>query len=394
MNLPLYMKDAFSYPVAMALGTLLGFGFGFVLERSGFGRSRILAAQFYGRDMRVLKVMFSAIVTATVGLGILGGVGVVDMAAISVPETFLWPQIVGGLILGAGFVMSGYCPGTAVVATASGHIDGIVSLFGVMLGSVVFALGYPSLETFYLSSSMGRLTLPDLLGVPWVVVALGVAAMAVGAFAFAEWVEKALAKRAHTEPPASPTSLRRGVYAGFAGAAVVCALTLMVPTGEEQAVAGSTPKVGAIGALELAEATVHGDARFYVVDVRSAEACAKSRVPGALCLPADDPQANLLSTFPATRPLVVYDADGTASLPAGVAKFAGTVFRLSGGWSAFEQEILTEPKPPEPATPATIAQFRLRQALYGRFTGQASAPAPAVVAPKAVSRAVKKGGGC
>ena len=100
MNFPLYMKDAFDYPVAMALATVLGFFFGFVLERSGFGRSTVLAAQFYGRDMRVLKVMFSAIVTATVGLGILGGVGLVDLGALMIPETFLAPQIVGGFVLG------------------------------------------------------------------------------------------------------------------------------------------------------------------------------------------------------------------------------------------------------------------------------------------------------
>ena len=394
MNLPLYMKDAFSYPVAMALGTLLGFAFGFVLERSGFGRARILAAQFYGRDMRVLKVMFSAIVTATVGLGALGGLGLLDLGALSVPETFLWPQVVGGLVLGAGFVMSGYCPGTAVVATASGNMDGVVALVGVMLGSIAFAFGYPALEAFYLSSDFGRVSLTDLLGVPWTVVALGIAAMAVGAFLFAEWVERALARRAHVEPPASPASLRRGVFAGLAGAALVGTLTLLVPTGEDTAVASVAPAVGAITAVELAEAVVHGDARVYVVDLRAPDACARSRVPSALCLPADDPQANLLATFPNTRPLVIYDADGVAPLPTGVPRYAGPVLRLTGGWAAFERDVLTEPAPPAHPTPASIADFRLRQALYGRFTGQASAPAPAVLTPKAVTRAVKKGGGC
>ena len=65
--LPLYMKDAFGEPVGFVLATLLGFGFGFVLERSGFGRANVLSAQFYFTDTRVLKVMFSAIVTALLG---------------------------------------------------------------------------------------------------------------------------------------------------------------------------------------------------------------------------------------------------------------------------------------------------------------------------------------
>ena len=49
-----------TYPL---VALLLGIGFGFVLESSGFGDSRKLAAQFYFTEMRVLKVMFTAIVT-------------------------------------------------------------------------------------------------------------------------------------------------------------------------------------------------------------------------------------------------------------------------------------------------------------------------------------------
>ncbi len=48
MTLPLYMFDAFSRPVGMVIATLIGFAFGFVLERSAFGRAPVLAAQFYG----------------------------------------------------------------------------------------------------------------------------------------------------------------------------------------------------------------------------------------------------------------------------------------------------------------------------------------------------------
>ena len=101
MTLPLYMKDFFSYPTGLFMGTLIGFAFGFVLERSGFGRGTVLAAQFYFKDMRVLKVMFSAVVTALLGMTILSGVGVLDMSDVQVPPTFLWPQLFGGLLLGA-----------------------------------------------------------------------------------------------------------------------------------------------------------------------------------------------------------------------------------------------------------------------------------------------------
>lgn len=394
MNLPLYMHNAFDYPVAMALATLLGFFFGFVLERSGFGRAMNLAAQFYGRDMRVLKVMFGAIVTTTVGLGILGGLGAVDLGLLSIPDTYMGPQIVGGLLLGVGFIVSGYCPGTAVVATASGNTDGIVSLIGVMLGSLGFAAVYPALEQFYMSGHMGKLTLPQLLGLPWVVVALGVAVIAVGAFIFAEWVERWVARRGHSQAPDSPPTLRRGVFAGLAGGGALGLLTLLMPTGAEQATASPTRSVAGIEALQLARDLVSANGPLYLLDVRAVGECEAQRIPGAMCLPSDDAEAKMLADFPATRPLVVYDADGTAELPAGVFKYTGTVHRLRGGYAAFTQQILTAPNPPAVPTADSIAQYRLKVALHSHFSGVKTDAAPVVVQPKAVKRAVKKGGGC
>ena len=110
--LPLYPHDVFGFPTGLLLGTLIGFAFGFVLERAGFGNAKNLAAQFYLTDTRVLKVMFSAIATACAGIGLLSGFGVLDLSLLTVPETFLGPHVVGGLLLGIGFIVSGYCPGT------------------------------------------------------------------------------------------------------------------------------------------------------------------------------------------------------------------------------------------------------------------------------------------
>ena len=110
--------------------------------------------------------MFSAIVTALVGMTFLAGIGVLDLALITVPETFLWPQLVGGLLLGAGFIVSGYCPGTGVVAIASGNLDGVAAIGGIMLGSLAFGFGYGPLEGFYKSGAMGVVRIDRLLGVP------------------------------------------------------------------------------------------------------------------------------------------------------------------------------------------------------------------------------------
>jgi uncharacterized membrane protein YedE/YeeE len=175
--------------VAYTLAVLTGFAFGFVLERAGFGSARKLAAQFYLTDMTVLKVMFTAIVTAMLGMTLLRAVGWVNYDAIWVNPTFLGPQIVGGLIFGVGFVVGGYCPGTSLVAAVSGRLDAIAFLLGTSVGIVGFAGVYDKLAAFAQTGGERRM-LTDWLNLPYGVVALGVAVMAIGMFAGGEYLER------------------------------------------------------------------------------------------------------------------------------------------------------------------------------------------------------------
>ena len=113
MTGPLFLQGAFSYETSLWIALIIGFFFGFVLERAGFGDSRNLTSIFYFRDMRVLRVMFSALSTAMVGLIFLSWVGLFDYSILleySLLETYLWPQVVGGILFGLGFVVGGYCP--------------------------------------------------------------------------------------------------------------------------------------------------------------------------------------------------------------------------------------------------------------------------------------------
>jgi len=96
-----------------SLGTIaiylaIGFGFGFALERAGFGNSRKLAAQFYLHDMTVLKVMFTAIVLAMLLIFWSAAMMLLDLERLFVNPTYLWPGIIGGFILGMGFIVGGY----------------------------------------------------------------------------------------------------------------------------------------------------------------------------------------------------------------------------------------------------------------------------------------------
>lgn len=175
--------------VAYTLAVLTGFGFGFVLERAGFGSARKLAAQFYLTDMTVLKVMFTAIVTAMLGLTLLRAAGFVDYDALWVNPTFLGAQVAGGLLFGAGFVIGGYCPGTSIVALASGRLDGLVFLLGTGAGILAYAGVYAHLADFAQRGGR-RLLLTDWLHLPYGVVALIVTVLAALFFVGGEYLER------------------------------------------------------------------------------------------------------------------------------------------------------------------------------------------------------------
>ena len=379
MMFPLYPLEAFGYEGSLVLGTLIGFGFGFVLERSGFGRAPVLAAQFYFADTRVLKVMFSAIVTAMLGMTILGGVGVLDLGLLTVPETFLWPQIAGGFLLGVGFIVSGYCPGTAVVSLGSGNLDGGMTIVGVMGGSLLYGAFHPLVAEFEMSGAMGVVRLPELLGVPQALLAAGVAVMAMGMFLGGEALEKLFARKRGGGPLLAAVP-RNWVFLGMAFAAVggIGTLALEPPPPAGGPVATSAP----IDPLTLARTLVERPDTVRVVDLRAPTACEQRRIPGAMCLPADDLEGKFLAELPGTRHLVLYGATDLPSLPGPASRFPGPVLVLAGGFAAFERAILTAPAAPSPATPEALAQFRLLSALHAKFTGAAAAPPPPPPAPR------------
>jgi hypothetical protein len=139
--------------------------------------------------------MFSAIVTAMLGVYYLGVIGFLDVKLIYMTETYVLPQAIGGLILGIGFIIGGYCPGTSVVSFATGAIDGLMFILGALFGIFVFGEIYPLISDFYTSTNLGVVRLPEVLNLPYGLVVFLVVIMAIGAFALAEWSEKKFAYR-------------------------------------------------------------------------------------------------------------------------------------------------------------------------------------------------------
>lgn len=396
MKAPFFINDLFGLDTGLVLAVLIGIGFGFVLERAGFGSSRRLAAQFYLYDMTVFKVMFTAIITAMIGLFGLAKIGFLDIEAIWVNPTFLWPQIVGGLLLGIGFIVSGYCPGTSIVASASGKIDGMLTLLGVAAGIFIFGLVYtPGLATFHTAGDYGRLLLSDVFNIDPTLLTLILVVAAGSAFILAEWVERKFAKLG--DPATVIPSNIRIRYATSMVLVVIAIVFALQFSSATPAVQAHSPE-RSFSPLELAQKIVEGSEPLTVIDLRSADLFQAGSVSGSINLPAEelkDPD-QWLSRFPSHHNYVLV-GDASTDFRAIRVPASFKVFILNGGFDSWKSDILSEPIQPERSNSVSMADFRLRQAMFSYFTG-AAVKAPQVTAPPPVLSGGKKKkkptGGC
>ena len=386
--------------VGLVVAVLIGFGFGFVLERAGFGRSTKLAAQFYLNDMTVFKVMFGAIVTAMLGLVIADGLGIADFQVIAesaASTTYMWPMLIGGLLLGAGFIISGYCPGTSIVGAASGNLDALFTIVGVGLGSLLFSEVYPLIQGFYTSGDQGQMFLYQLLDIPPALLAGGVAVMAVGCFVGAEVVEKIYTRKmSGTEPQPVPVAPRRLVFATFGFATLLGLALLTVPVGARtQTAACPAGTVERIDAEELARRMLDEPWKLLVLDVRERSAYEEKRIPGSEHRGLMELDSYGLAYSPGVKDLVLVAADGLGYAPPAALTYPGRVLMLEGGFAAWKGFALEEP----PALTADASDeeredFLFRASVHQKMTGSKAAPPPPARATNFAAPKKKRGGGC
>jgi uncharacterized membrane protein YedE/YeeE len=397
MTFPIFPQ----HELGLVFGVLSGFCFGFVLERAGFGRAQKLVGQFYGYDMSVFKVMFTAVVTAMLAVVLFSVAGLTDFKLVAdhaTSATFLVPFAIGGALVGMGFILSGYCPGTSYVAMASGKIDGLVTVLGTVVGQVIWAeLEWrPGFSAFHGATPLGNFYLWELLHLPPkagpVILAVAVVAMAIGCFIGAEKVERLLADKADPLAKAIPGGRpRRLVFAGFAAAALVGVAGLALPRGTQ----ASTRDAAAIAPAELARRVFDAPWTVRVLDVRPLAECAARRVPGAECVPAAELAKLRLAESSDARELVVVGEGDLAALPAEAAAFPGERAVLRGGWKAWEAWALAAPPAPaDDASPAEREELRLRAGVQSALTGMKAAPPPPPPTAAPAGGMRKGGGGC
>jgi rhodanese-related sulfurtransferase len=360
MNFPLpgFLTVSATNPLTYLVFGVIGFAFGYALEMSGFGNSKKLAAQFYFKDLTVLKVMFTAIVVAMVLLFGAVGLGILDFGQVWVNPTYLASGVVGGLIMGVGFIIGGFCPGTSIAATATGKIDGMFYLLGGFFGAFLFGETEQYFTHWYNNAGYyGRLTLDQVFNLPVGVVVLLVVLMALFMFWGGEQLERIIGKKDLSKEP----RLR------VAGAAALFALALAVlfigsPSLDERysnveftreinqknVVLKADEMLGQrlvqITPAEIFKSIYNQNVNLIMLDVRPESDFNLYHIKGAINIPLDqlpDIIPDLLTEPPANSVFVVMSNDETGATEAWkqlVASSVPNVYILEGGinnWIAF-----------------------------------------------------------
>lgn len=393
------VPDLLSNELNILSGLLVGIAFGYVLEQAGFSSSRRLAGLFYGYDFTVLRVFFTAAITAMAGVLLLGSAGLLDLDFIYVNPTFLAPAIVGGAIMGLGFILGGYCPGTSVCAAAIGKKDAIVFVLGGFLGVLLYGEAYPSIAAFVNGGDRGPIKVYDSLGVSRGGFALFLILAAVGAFALTSWIEKKVSADAPSR--AFPVGAQR-VAAGAALALGV--LLFFLPERKERLLAQvadpqyqKSHKARLMTADELAFRLLDADPRLVVIDLRKEEVQKQMALPGSVSVPLDGlfskDWAPLLGRRHATR--VFVDEDGSQGVEAALlAERLGfeNVRALRGGMAEFRATILEFHSLHPPRDAAEVDAYRFRSEAGVVLAKQISEARNQTPRPKKVIKKVQ--GGC
>lgn len=335
---PLHLESLLGKPLMYLVFLLIGFLFGYVLEISGFNHSPSLAAQFYFKDLRVFKVFFTAIIVAMLLIFASTAIGLLDFNLIWVNPTYLWSGIVGGLIMGVGFILGGFCPGTSLVALATLKIDGIFFVLGSLVGVTLFGETVDFYRYFFNGSYFGRLTLMDVFNLPAGILVILVTLMAVFMLWGGEQLEKIYGKK-------DPSQAPKARYYG-AAVLVVAAVSIAIigqPTSEDRWARlepirqeALTKREVYIHPGELLDTFHNHKLNLIMLDVRSEADYNLFHLLDAVHMPPEEIPAAIddLIAMPANTVYVVMSNDETAATEVWktlTAEAVPNVYILSGG---------------------------------------------------------------
>lgn len=170
--MPLLTRIHVNRTIQIVLGFIVGFAFGFLLQKGGVTQYDVIIGQLLLTDFTVMKVMLSAVIVGMLGFVILKETGWVQSHA---ADGTVGSNMIGGLIFGAGFALLGYCPGTVAGAVGNGAVDALIGgMIGLLIGSGIFVELYPKLNRTILSKwPFPAVTIPEFLKLNiWAVVCI------------------------------------------------------------------------------------------------------------------------------------------------------------------------------------------------------------------------------
>lgn len=279
------------YEFNLVIAVIVGIGFGFTLEQAGFSSTKKLVGLFYGYDFTVLKVFFTAGVTAMIGVLFFNHIGILDLSMIYINPTFLYSALIGGAIMGAGFIIGGFCPGTSVCAAAIGKIDAMAFIFGAFLGVLAFSLAYPSLEPLYLAEAWGPVLINEQLGMSKILFAVALTGVAFIAFYVTGIIEDRVNKNNPLLPKKTMTRYAISIISAF----LVIAFMAFTPD-KKQIIENRIVKAEQqkkcifheVSADKLALEISNNHYKINVIDVRSPEEFEAYHIPLAINIPLSE----------------------------------------------------------------------------------------------------------
>lgn len=332
----------------LIVALVIGVAFGYVLEQAGFSSAKRLVGLFYGYDFTVLRVFFTAAITACLGTLLLGYFGFLDLRVIFINPLFLWPAIVGGAIMGVGFILGGYCPGTSIAAAAIGKVDAWFFVGGGILGVLLYGVVYPAFKGFVDFTSFGDMKVFDPLHMSQGAFVFVLVAFAVLAFVITGMIERKVS------PEKAPSKeFNKNLHMAAAGVLIVLAGIVALLPDRQAALTNKVSNPAYVQAHpiyvmepdELAIHLVQHNPRFKVYDLRDEKAFAKSSLPGAMNLKLEDLFTSVYAEEFAhshIRKIIVADDQKLAETAVRLLEAMGfeNLAALEGGFANIQTQIL------------------------------------------------------
>jgi rhodanese-related sulfurtransferase len=362
------VPDVISNELNFIVALIIGIAFGFILEQAGFSTSKKLVGLFYGYDFTVLRVFFTAGVTAMLGVIALAHFGLLDVDLIYINPTFLWSAIAGGLIMGVGFVVGGFCPGTSFCAAAIGKIDAMIFIAGSFIGVLIFAEGYPVFEGFYKSEYWGYVRIYNTIGITQSLFAFLLTVAALAAFWATTIIENKVTGK--TNPEFRPVKL----YVGLTGIAFIWGLSAFYLPDLKDVYKNEISdnnyvqsyKIKDMSVDELAFRLIRDDKDLQIFDLRSEEKYKELSLPNSRVYTIENlfsKDAEKILSVKNKINLFIADDELSSKKGAIIAHKLGysNVVFLEGGLIRFKEDILNFKMPDKITTRREADTYRFRK---------------------------------